>query len=117
MHKESADEQCKKPHEWRGVRTTCASRDRQECEGCSALRLRSDAPLCICAVGSRPLTPVEAVRKNVISQVLLLQKQRAMAHSKAQTESNLLACTTNLEYLSLIYAPAVSWLKYQEIRQ
>ena len=65
----------------------------------------------------RPLTPVEAVRKNVISQVLLLQKQRAMAHSKAQTESNLLACTTNLEYLSLIYAPAVSWLKYQEIRQ
>ena len=66
---------------------------------------------------ARPLTPVEAVRKNVISQVLLLQKQRAMAHSKAQTESNLLACTTNLEYLSLIYAPAVSWLKYQEIRQ
>ena len=63
------------------------------------------------------LTPVEAVRKNAISRATLTGQQRAMAHSKAHDESNLLSCTTNSEYLSLIYAPAVSWLKYQEIRQ
>ncbi len=62
-----------------------------------------------------PLTPVEAVRKNAISRAILIEKHRAMAHSKAHDESNLLSCTTNSEHMPLIYAPAVSWLKYREI--